>query len=255
MKHFLLTLGFMLTLGVLSAFGQQTGNKLWLKASKVLLPTGGKVSFEVEGTNPSATYKYKWTLPKQFKKLSERGNKVVVKIPDEGNYEVKVFVESNDESDDVELKTNVEVSNSKKIELLSVGKKVVSCSGNVGDERPDWLFDGTADPDNYSKKWCAEGKKEHEVVVDLGQTCQIYRLKFYDCRTKETDYDNIQNFKLFVSDNQTDWTLALSETGNNDNVKDITFAPVKGRYVKFVAYDPNKDFTIRVWELELYGVE
>ena len=154
MKHFLLTLGFMLTLGVLSAFGQQTGNKLCLKASKVLLPTGGKVSFEVEGTNPSATYKYKWTLPKQFKKLSERGNKVVVKIPDEGNYEVKVFVESNDESDDVELKTNVEVSNSKKIELLSVGKKVVSCSGNVGDERPDWLFDGTADPDNYSKKWC-----------------------------------------------------------------------------------------------------
>ena len=125
MKHFLLTLGFMLTLGVLSAFGQQTGNKLCLKASKVLLPTGGKVSFEVEGTNPSATYKYKWTLPKQFKKLSERGNKVVVKIPDEGNYEVKVFVESNDESDDVELKTNVEVSNSKKIELLSVGKKVV----------------------------------------------------------------------------------------------------------------------------------
>jgi hypothetical protein len=58
-----------------------------------------------------------------------------------------------------------------------------------------------------------------------------------------------------VSDNQTDWTLALSETGNNDNVKDITFAPVKGRYVKFVAYDPNKDFTIRVWELELYGVK
>ena len=120
MKHFLLTLGFMLTLGVLSAFGQQTGNKLWLKASKVLLPTGGKVSFEVEGTNPSATYKYKWPLPKQFKKLSERGNKVVVKIPDEGNYEVKVFVESNDESDDVELKTNVEVSNSKKIELCRV---------------------------------------------------------------------------------------------------------------------------------------
>ena len=104
MKHFLLTLGFMLTLGVLSAFGQQTGNKLWLKASKVLLPTGGKVSFEVEGTNPSATYKYKWTLPKQFKKLSERGNKVVVKIPDEGNYEVKVFVESNDESDKSEAK-------------------------------------------------------------------------------------------------------------------------------------------------------
>ena len=56
MKHFLLTLGFMLTLGVLSAFGQQTGNKLCLKASKVLLSTGGKVSFEVEGTNPSATY-------------------------------------------------------------------------------------------------------------------------------------------------------------------------------------------------------
>ena len=80
-------------------------------------------------------------------------------------------------------------------------------------------------------------------------------MKFYDCRTKEPDYENAQNFKLFVSDNQQDWKLAVSDTDNNDNVKDISFAPVKGRYVKFVVYNPEKEFTIRIWELELYGVK
>ncbi len=254
MKNLLMMLSLMLTLGFSPMFGQETGTKLSLKASKSLIPTGGKVTFEVMGGNPSTTYKYKWTLPKQLKKLSERGNKVVAKIQDEGNYTVKVYVETSDENDDVELTTNVEVSNTKKIELLSVGKKIVSCSGNVGDEKPEWLLDGTADPDHYGKKWCAEGKKEHEVVIDLGSSHELYKMKFYDCKTKEADYDNIQNFKLFVSDNNENWTQVVNETNNNDNIKDISFAPAKGRYVKFVAYDPDKNFTIRVWELELYGV-
>ncbi len=255
MKHFLSILSCMLIMGSSMVFGQEANTKLALKASKSLIPTGGKVTFEVVGENPSTTYKHKWTLPKQVKKLSERGNKVVLKIENEGNYTVKVAVASNDESDDAELTSNVEVSDTKKIELLSVGKNVVSSTGNVGTEKADWLFDGTANPDNYSKKWCEENRKEHEVVVDLGTTCELYRMKLYDCKTKEPDYDNVQNFKLFVSDNGQDWTLALNETGNNDNVKDVSFAPVKGRYVKFVAYDPAKDFTIRLWELELYGVK
>ena len=125
----------------------------------------------------------------------------------------------------------------------------------MGEEKPEWLLDGNANPENYSQKWCEEGKKEHEVVIDLGNSCELYRMKFYDCRTKEPDYENAQNFKLFVSDNQQDWKLAVSDTDNNDNVKDISFAPVKGRYVKFVVYNPEKEFTIRIWELELYGVK
>lgn len=255
MKQFLMMLSLVLTMGLTTAYGQEAKTKLTLKASKLLIKPDSKVSFAVEGGNPSTTYKYKWTLPKQMKKLSERGNKVVVKIADEGNYNVKVKVESDDESDDVELTSNVEVSKTKKIELLSVGKKVVSCTGNVGQEKPDWLFDGTAVPDNYSKKWCEENRKEHEVVVDLGAGCELYGMKLYDCKTREPDYDNVQNFKLFVSENNQDWTLAVSETDNNDSVKDVSFPPVKGRYVKFVAYDPTKDFTIRLWELELYGVK
>ena len=255
MKHFLMMMSMVLTLGWATAYGENNTVKLSLKASKSLLPANGKVTFEVVGGSPSTTYKYKWSLPKQMKKLSERGNKVVVKIAYEGSYTVKVGVESNDENDDVELSTNVEVSNTKKIELLSVGKKIVSCTGNVGDEKPDWLLDGTANPDHYGKKWCAEGRQEHEVVIDMGANCELYRMKFYDCRTKEQDYDNVQNFKLFVSDNLQEWTLAVSDTDNNDNIKDISFAPVKGRYVKFVAYDPQNSFTIRIWELELYGVK
>lgn len=255
MKHFLSALSCMLIMSSSMAFGQEAGTKLALKASKSLIPTDGKVTFEVVGEKPSVTYKHKWQLPKQVKKLSERGNKVILKIANEGNYTIKVAVASNDESDDVELTSNVEVSNTKKIELISVGAKVVSSTGNVGTEKPEWLFDGTANPDNYSKKWCEENRKEHEVVVDLGAISELYRMKLYDCKTKEPDYDNVQNLKLFVSDNGQDWTLALDETGNNDNIKDISFTPAKGRYVKFVAYDPAKDFTIRLWELELYGVK
>ena len=255
MKKFLMMLSMMLTMIFSTVMGQENSTKLQLKASKSLMPTNNKVTFEVVGGNPSTTYKSKWDLPKQVKKLSERGNKVVAKIEKEGNYTVKVKVESNDESNDVNLTTNVEVSDTKKIELLSVNKKVVSCSGNVGEEKPEWLLDGNANPENYSQKWCEEGKKEHEVVIDLGNSCELYRMKFYDCRTKEPDYENAQNFKLFVSDNQQDWKLAVSDTDNNDNVKDISFAPVKGRYVKFVVYNPEKEFTIRIWELELYGVK
>ncbi len=255
MKQFLSALSFMLVVSISVVFGQEAGGKLSLKASKSLMPANSKVTFQVVGENPSTSYKYKWMLPKQVKKLSERGNKVVLKIENEGNYTVKVAVTSNDESDDVELTSNVEVSNTKKMELLSVGKKVISSTGNVGTEKADWLFDGTASPDNYSKKWCEENRKEHEVIVDLGSNCELYRMKLYDCKTKEPDYDNVQNFKLFVSENGQDWTLAFSDTDNNDSIKDVSFAPVKGRYVKFVAYDPTKDFTIRLWELELYGVK
>ena len=255
MKNLLSALSFMLVLGTSAVFGQEAGGRLSLKASKSLMPANSKVTFEVVGQAPSTSYKYKWILPKQARKLSERGSKVILKIEDEGSYTVKVDVSSNDERDDVELKSNIEVSNTKKMELLSVGKKVVSCTGNVGTEKPDWLFDGTASPDNYSKKWCEENRKDHEVVVDLGQECELYRMRLYDCKTKEPDYDNVQNFKLFVSENGQDWTLAFSDTGNDDSVKDVSFAPAKGRYVRFVAYDPSRDFTIRLWELELYGVK
>lgn len=255
MRHFLTVLSLMLFSFTSMTFAQKSDGKLYLQASKSLMPSNSKVTFEVVGENPSTSYKYKWTLPKQVKKLSERGNKVVLKIENEGVYMVKVAVSSDDENDDVVLTSHVEVSNTKRMELLSVGKKIVSCTGNVGSEKPDWLLDGTANPDNYSKKWCAENRREHEVVIDLGASCELYRMRLYDCRTKEPDYENVQNFKLLVSEDGKDWKQVVDETGNNDNIKNVSFEPVKGRYVKFIAYDPHKNFTIRLWELELYGVK
>lgn len=61
---------------------------------------------------------------------------------------------------------------------------------------------------------------------------------------KEPDYDNVQNFKLFVSEERTGLTLAFSDTGTRQR-QGRELAPA-GRYVRFVAYDPSRDFTIRL---------
>ena len=57
MKQFLMMLSLVLTMGLTTAYGQEAKTKLTLKASKLLIKPDSKVSFAVEGGNPSTTYK------------------------------------------------------------------------------------------------------------------------------------------------------------------------------------------------------
>lgn len=228
--------------------------KVSYKASQTLVKTGTDVTIEAKANNGADSFE--WTVPSGATLVSGQGtSKVVFNFQNEGIYDITIKVANDIANVTYTQPQLIEVNNSKTLNLVSVGKTIDSYSGSNEDEDPEWLIDGIQSPDKTGQKWCAEGKREHWVIIDLEQMYNIYRLRFFDAKTRE-NYDNIGAYKVWISKDGQQWDAVLDETGRSaEKTKDDYIAPTIGRYVKFMPYDPQTPCTIRIFEYEVYGTE
>lgn len=112
---------------------------------------------------------------------------------------------------------------------------------------------------NTSTKWCYNDgtTKVHWNTIDLGTDKTIDGFKTYHAGAggETTDW-NTKDYRILVSSDNTNWTTAVTRTGNKDNItEDLLTAPLIGRYVKFEATTPTNsgDVAARIYELQVYG--
>lgn len=225
--------------------------KVLLKASKTLIKPGETITVEARAT--SFPTSYRWRIPEGAELVSSSGDKATYRFPREGKYDIRVTVQNATSSVDKTEEGLIEVSQTQTADIVSVGKDIVESSGYTSTEEPKWIIDGTEIPNSEHEKWCAAGKKEHWVVIDLKQLYRIYRFKLIDAGNKETPKDNVNNYKIWLSNDLEGWELVVDEKNRVENTKDDWIKPVTARYVKFLAYDDNITRTIRIWEFEVFG--
>lgn len=224
-----------------------------LKALKTLVKTNEVVAVVARATNYPTTYE--WTVPANAEITRQSADTAYFKFKTPGLYDIAVKVSNASGSTEEKNAGYIEVSDSKELNLVSVGKLINASSGFLSPESPEKIIDGVKVPSDVHGKWCAGGKKEHWVIVDLKEMYKIYRFQTYDCGNKENSSDNFKNFKIELSNDAANWTEVLNEKARPENTKSDYIKPTEGRYVRFTPYDEEMPITIRIWEFEVYGVQ
>jgi alpha-mannosidase len=132
--------------------------------------------------------------------------------------------------------------------------KPVSATSYVNDkEKPEFAVDG-----DIKTKWCTTELGNHWMIVDLGKECSINKwvVRHSGAGGENTNnYWNTKDFRLDVSLDGENWTIA-DEVKDND--KDITardFKPALARYARLYITDPTTQVGnhIRIYSFELYN--
>jgi endo-beta-N-acetylglucosaminidase D/PKD repeat protein len=234
-----------------------------LKASKTLVTAGEEITVIARATNFPETYTWK-AAPGAVLVRSGKDT-AVYKFEREGRFPISVDVKNAIATTSCVADGMINVSS----DTLSIasrksaGGKIKDVSGymTASKESPEWLIDNTTIPGGLSEKWCTGGSKEHWVILELGKPREIYRFQIYDCGHKENASDNLTSYRIYTSmtGNDSDWTLALDEkevpANAAHNTKDDYIKPVRGRFVKFVPYNPDMASTIRLWQFDVWGLE
>jgi endo-beta-N-acetylglucosaminidase D/PKD repeat protein len=233
-----------------------------LKASKTLIAVGEEVTVTAKASSFPENYTWKTSDGATLK--SSNGNTAIYTFTKEGLFDISVDVQNA-----VGTKSYTET---KFIHVSQANLNIVSRTANGGKikavssymtgnkEGPQWLIDDTTIPSSLSQKWCAGGSKEHWVILELKQPYELYRFQIYDCGNKENASDNLTCYKIYTSMSGKDdeWTLALEEkevpADAAHNIKDDYIKPTIARYVKFVPYNPDMAITIRIWQLDVWGL-
>lgn len=139
------------------------------------------------------------------------------------------------------------------VKNLAVGGKIVdNTSVNSWSYDVNKLIDGVRAPESSNDKYCATATEPY-FTVDLGGKYNIYGFGLYDCKSNNDKSDNVDTYKIFVSDDNVKWREVVSETGAAEiDVKKDYIEPTEARYVKFQAY-AQRAITVRLWEFEVYG--
>ena len=127
---------------------------------------------------------------------------------------------------------------------------IKSCSGQVNDsESVFYLNTGSWLP---GKKWC-ENQNEHPwVIFEFFDYYKFDGFGFDDACTHESS-QNTPEYWLYVSNDGENWgEPVLHKSGVGDqNVKEETFTPVEGRFVKAVF--TRADNAVRIYGCRIYG--
>ncbi len=132
-----------------------------------------------------------------------------------------------------------------------------SYSGYAADsERPFYLNATYAYPGH---KWCDNHSGDPWVIFEFLDFYNINRFVFRDVDKREANCGNVPEYWLYVSEDGSDWQEVAHETNVGDlGTKDVSFTPVKARYVKFVLKkgtrpDGNADNAVRIYGCDIYG--
>ena len=127
---------------------------------------------------------------------------------------------------------------------------IKSYSGQTGDhESPFYLNTGSWLP---NKKWCDNQNQNPWVIFEFFDYYKFDGFGFDDACTHEASM-NTPEYWLYVSDDGENWgepVLHMSGVGDQ-NVKEETFAPVEGRFVKAVF--TKADNAVRIYGCRIYG--
>lgn len=233
-----------------------TAPEVSVMASKTLVTPGEQVTFTATANMKPKTYE--WTAPAGAKLISQNGNTAVMQFDEEGLYSISVKV-GNDVGTTNKTEANlVEVSSDKTLDNVAEGKTIHSVSGEIAasGEVATNIIDGRYSGLSVHQKWCVGGSKEHWVIIDLEQPYQLYWFKIYDASTNEAGTDNLNCYRIELSNDLNSWTEVIDATGRGDeNIHEDWIKPTVARYVRFVPYDEDAPITIRIWEFQAYGAE
>ena len=127
---------------------------------------------------------------------------------------------------------------------------IKSYSSQTGDhESPFYLNTGSWLPD---KKWCDNQNQNPWVIFEFFDYYTFDGFGFDDACTHEAS-QNTPEYWLYVSNDGENWgepVLHMSGVGDQ-NVKEETFAPVEGRFVKAVF--TKADNAVRIYGCRIYG--
>jgi hypothetical protein len=109
------------------------------------------------------------------------------------------------------------------------------------------LSQNFANDGNYTTRWSSTYADPQYIVVDLGATYNISRVKI----TWETAYG--KNYQIQFSNNNSTWSTATTVNNNTSLVNNITGLSGTARYVKMYGYARGTNYGYSIYELEVYG--
>lgn len=135
------------------------------------------------------------------------------------------------------------------VSLASRGGRIESYSAQVNDgEGAAKLLDGDA-----STKWCDNATDRPWAVVELPEKCYVDKFVIRDCRTREEQFKNVDQYRISVSEDGTDWhTVVDAKNRKTDDIKVDNIAPVEARYVKLEVKRPAADTATRIYGFDVY---
>lgn len=121
------------------------------------------------------------------------------------------------------------------------------------DEGPFYLL---ADADRRLK-WCDNRSRTGWVIFELADVYDVNRFVFRDARTVEGN-QNVSDFRILVSTSGTsdaDWQEVVNQTvAGGVNIKDISIAPVRARWIKFEATPGDEaNRALRIYGFDVFG--
>lgn len=110
----------------------------------------------------------------------------------------------------------------------------------------------------WHTQWSPDSPKHpHEIVIDLGELCNIAGFKYLRRPADSGDNGTIADYEFYVGMDGSNWPNATAKGrfDNSNTEKEVIFAAnVQGRYVRFVALsEVNGDPWASVAELNVFG--
>lgn len=121
--------------------------------------------------------------------------------------------------------------------------KIATSSSYIGGNTPSAAFDG-----NTNTRYESQFSDPQWISVDLGASYNVTGVKLNWETAAAKDY------KIQVSNDNTNWVDAYTKTNGTGGVEDITFTTtVTGRYVRMYGTTRTTVYGYSLWEFEVYG--
>lgn len=223
-------------------------------ASQTLAGPGSTVTFT--STSSENTESVEWTLPGSDTETSTETT-VKATYEKEGTYPVTLKAKNASGEGEKTVEGMIVITSQlaadEELTLVSQGKDTEATAFVNENEAPPFAVDG-----DVTKKWCATGTPPHELTIDLGEAVMIGQVGISHAEAGGEGADmNTKSYKIFVSEDGTDYQEVVSVTKNTAGTTLDTFTPVSARYVKLSILKPTQgsDTAARIYEVEVYGID
>jgi hypothetical protein len=128
--------------------------------------------------------------------------------------------------------------------LLSLNRSAYASSVEESGFEPEYAVDG-----NMSTRWSSSYTDNEWFYVDLEDICSVEQVVI----RWEDAYG--QEYKIQVSEDALSWTEVVHITNGDGGSDDLSFEPVRARYVRMLGIHRGTAWGYSIWEFEVYGEE
>ncbi len=123
---------------------------------------------------------------------------------------------------------------------LALGKRAFASSGQDGEHAARLAFDNS-----IKTRWQAASRDDEWLAVDLGSPQTIGRVKL------NWEVAGATAYRIEVSDDGENWRSVYSTDNSQGETEDISFAPVRARYVRMFGVKRSTDFGFSLYDFEV----